>query len=98
MQIGTQLTVADSSFHRDRAGFRVQGDHAVHLAKREEVMRAVGDTVEAMARAQRLDLAVLSDQLLNLFDRLWLVQLVGTVLVIARPVFELFLCAPGPPR
>ena len=67
---------------------RVHRNYLVHRLQRKELMRAVGDLVEAVARAQHLQLVLLPDKFLHLFHRVGSVQALGAVFEIARPVFQ----------
>src|SRR6266567_104869 len=59
MEVRAQLSVGDASGDGHRSRLRIQGDHFVHLFQREEVIRAVGDFVEAVASTQDLQLVLL---------------------------------------
>src|SRR6266702_6688300 len=59
VDVRAQLTVGDASGDGHRSRLRIQGDHFVHLFQREEVIRAVGDFVEAVASTQDLQLVLL---------------------------------------
>ena len=89
VEIGAQLAVAHPRFDRHRARLRVERDHLIHRLEGDEGVRTVGDAVEAMARAERLQGIVLLDELANLFDRRETMQVVRAVSVVAGPVGEL---------
>src|SRR5439155_25225305 len=89
MEKRSQLTVAHPRFHGDSPCLRVQCDHAVHFSQREEVVSAVGDAIEAMARAERLEATVLFYKATNLLQRIGTINFSGAIPVISRPIGEI---------
>jgi hypothetical protein len=89
MKIGAQLAVAHARFDRDRTRLLVQRNDPIHGRQGEEMHGAIGNAVEAMTRAEHLELGVLFDEFLDLRDRPRQVQLVGPVVVIAGPILQL---------
>src|ERR687890_1108797 len=80
-----QLAVLQSRVEGDRISCMVNDYVHGHGLKRYE-LRRVGDVVERVTRAQDTHTGCIGDNLLQLLDRRWPVQLVRPVGVIARPV------------
>ena len=66
IEIRTQLPVAHSRFNRDLPRCAIELDDLLQLAEREEMVGAVSNPVEAVARAEHLEALVLSNELLEL--------------------------------
>src|SRR6266404_3654655 len=66
VEVRAQLSVGDAGGDSHRSRLRIEGDHFVHLFQREEIIRAVGNLVEAVASAQDLQLVLLLYKFLNL--------------------------------
>ena len=69
IEIRAQLPVAHSRLDRDPPRRAIELHDLLHLAKREEIVGAVGNPVEAVAGAENLEPLVFSDELLDLRQR-----------------------------
>ena len=85
IDIRSKLAVCDTPADGDSARLWIER-HLIEKLQRDLIFPAVGDPVEGMARAQRLQLAALLYDLLNFLHRPGKMQPVGTVLVVARPI------------
>ena len=63
------MTVGHATLDSYCSSLRVQRNHLVHLFKRKELMRAVGDLIEAVAGAKDLQTTLFFDKFLHLFQR-----------------------------
>src|SRR5436190_4136577 len=66
VEVWAQLSVGDASGDGHRSRLRIQGDYLAHLFQREEIIRAVGNFVEAVASTQDLQLVLLLYKFLHL--------------------------------
>jgi hypothetical protein len=87
IQIRSQVSVFHIGIDGYGFGLRIQRNHLTHFHQRNEMIGAIGDTVEAMAGSQYLHFVVTFDQFLHLLQRFGLIHPVCAVLIIARPVF-----------
>ena len=71
VEIRAQLAVAHAGLDGHCARRGVQCDDLVHLPEREEIDGAVGNPVEAVARAEHLQLRVLPDEILRPAAATW---------------------------
>ena len=88
IEIRAQLAVAHSRLHRDLPRRAIELDDLLHLAKREEMVGAVSNPVEAVAGAEHLETLVLSDELLDLRQRRRRRDAVGAVPIVAGPIAQ----------
>ena len=98
VQVRTELAVAHARADRHGASRGVERHDLAQLAERQEAVRAVGDRVEAVARAQHLELRLLPHELPHVVERASGVELGGSVLEVARPVRKPFALRPGRER
>jgi hypothetical protein len=80
------LAVTHSRLDRDRPLRAIESDDLVHLAKREKLVGAVGNAVEAVPGAEHLEARVLSHEVLDLRQRPRRRDAVGAELIVAGPV------------
>ena len=83
-----QLAVAHSRLDRHRPRRAIESDDLLHLAKREKLVGAVSNPVEAMPGAEHLEMRVRSDERLDLRQRPGRRDACGAVLIIAGPVAQ----------
>ena len=69
VEIGTQLSVAESGFNRDGLRLTIQLNHFVQRFEGEKLGGGIGDIVEAVPRAQHLKLVFAPHKLLNIVER-----------------------------
>ncbi len=86
IEIRTQLPVAHSRLDRHRPRRAIQLEDLFHLAKRQEIVGAVGDPVETVARAEHLEAPVSSDEFLDLRQRGRRSNSLRAVPIVARPI------------
>ena len=87
---GREFAVGDAGIDGDRARGGVDRHGFVERAHREQRVMAVGDSVEAMARAECLQLGFLLHEVADLIDRIGRSDAIGAEFKIAGPVFEFF--------
>ena len=87
---GAQATVGHAGIDGYGAGRCVQGDDLVHLFQGDELVSAVGNLVEAVARAKDFQPSLFFDEFLGLFERLGRVQILRAIFKIARPISKFF--------
>ena len=94
VEIGTELSVAHSAFNRGGLCLRIEPDDIVLRRKRQKLGSRIGKLVEAMSRAQYLELIARLHKSLNIFERSRAVQALRAVLEVSSPVVQLVLCRP----
>ena len=94
VEIGTQLSVTHASFNRDRLRLSIQTDDFILRPERKKLASGIGNLVEAMPRAQNLELIVRLHKSLNIFVRGRRVEALRAVFEISSPVGELVLRRP----
>src|ERR1700722_5823555 len=85
VKIRSQLAIGYAPTYADGARFTVQ-NHLVQVGQRDLVLRAVGDPVKGVASTQCPQFAAALYDLPHLLDRLGLIQVIGAVGVISRPI------------
>ncbi len=85
VDVGSELAVGDAGSDGDGAGFRVEV-HLVELLEGDLVFGAVGDAVEGVAGAEGSEFGAGFDDVLDFFDGVGLVEIVGVEGVVSGPV------------
>src|SRR3954449_4601496 len=86
VEIRTQLAIAHARFNRDLRRSAIEIDDFLHLAQREEMVDAVRYAVEAVPRPENLETVMISDELLNLRERVRRRDALCAVAIIPSPV------------
>ncbi len=68
VEIRTQLSIGDAGFDGDPAPLRIEGHHLVQTGQRDQPVGAVGDAVEAVARAEHFEPVMLLHQHLHIVE------------------------------
>ena len=92
------MAISQAALHSHGAGGCIESDDLVHVFERNELSVAVGNSVEAVTRAEEFQTFLLFEELLDLIECLGRVQIFRTVFQISGPVFELFTNGPGQKR
>src|SRR3954466_3601244 len=86
--MGAQLSVTHASFNRHRLRLSIQTDDFVLRPERQKSAIGIGNIVEAMPRAENLELVVSLHKSLNIFVRGRRGEALRAVLEISSPVGE----------
>src|SRR3954469_16189449 len=86
MKVPADLAIPHATGHSHAVALTVDRYRLIETLERNEVLSRVRDVVERMARAEHLQLALASDQFLNVLDRFGIVQPAGAVCIVAGPI------------